>query len=275
MIGFREVVRQVSVQCTDRGMLLDKIWKAMSGLLDFVVKEMQDTIIACEGRMADLNLRASRHEADIMQMKERHKNEVKVLTQSIGHKWGKRVEVLKQALLVKEKDLQTYSKSVSLLEQWFPSFENYADTVLKNLLPESTDSAIETMVMLPEEAVLKDVKRIVDSTLVNIDLYEGEESDDEEEEEDFGDKFSVVTRTKEDTILTVPGDMPMKRATKNQNQSIFRNLMSASKDYQSEIEALKTELLQLKTEKGMLKSQTDQEIRCEARIEATDHLFCF
>lgn len=60
MIGFREVVRQVSVQCTDRGMLLDKIWKAMSGLLDFVVKEMQDTIIACEGRMADLNLRASR-----------------------------------------------------------------------------------------------------------------------------------------------------------------------------------------------------------------------
>ena len=122
--------------------------------------------------------------------------------------------------------------------------------------------------------MLKDVKRIVDSTLVNVDLYEGEESDDEEEE-DFGDKFSVVTRTKEDTILTVPGDMPMKRATKNQNQSIFRNLMSASKDYQSEIEALKTELLQLKTEKGMLKSQTDQEIRCEARIEATDRLFCF
>ena len=39
-------------------------------------------------------------------MKERHVNEVKVLTQSIGHKWGKRVEVLKQALLNKERDLQ-------------------------------------------------------------------------------------------------------------------------------------------------------------------------
>ena len=84
-------------------MLLDKIWKSMSGLLDYVVREMQDTIIACEGRMGDLNLRASRHEADILQMKERHANEVKVLTQSIGHKWGKRVEVLKQALLTKER----------------------------------------------------------------------------------------------------------------------------------------------------------------------------
>ena len=64
MIGFREVVRQVATNCTERGMLLDKIWKSMSGLLDFVVREMQDTIISCEGRMGDLNLRASRHEGE-------------------------------------------------------------------------------------------------------------------------------------------------------------------------------------------------------------------
>ncbi|GMI16672.1 hypothetical protein TrLO_g10838 [Triparma laevis f. longispina] len=277
MIGFREVVRQVSVQCTDRGMLLDKIWKAMSGLLDFVVKEMQDTIIACEGRMADLNLRASRHEADILQMKERHANEVKVLTQSIGHKWGKRVEVLKQALLGKEKNLQLYSKSVNLLEKWFPSFENYADTVLKNLLPTSNATAIETMVMLPEEAVLKDVRRIVDATLVNVELYEGEESEesDDDGEHEFG-LSGHITRAKEDTILSLPEDLggvKASRATKSQNQTIFRNLMSASKDYQSEIEELKAELLQLKREKGMLKSQTDQEISQLKRHNTLLHHF--
>lgn len=102
MIGFRELVRQVSTQCTQRGMLLDKIWKAMSSLLDFVVGEMQSTIVGCEQRMNDLNLRAGRHESDMLDMKSRHDSEIKVLTQSIGHKWGKRVETLKQALLEKE-----------------------------------------------------------------------------------------------------------------------------------------------------------------------------
>lgn len=49
--------------------------------------------------------------------------------------------------------------------------------------------------------------------------------------------------------------------------------MSASKDYQSEIEELKAELLQLKTEKGMLKSQTDQEISQLKRHNTLLHHF--
>ena len=52
-------------------------------------------------------------------------------------------------------DLQVNSEVVKLLDVWFPCFRTYSDTVLRQMLPDSTSSAMEKMVLLPEEAILE------------------------------------------------------------------------------------------------------------------------
>ena len=170
MVGFREVVRQVAAACAERGRLLDKIWKSMSTLLEFVVKEMRGTIAACEDRMGDLNLRASRHEHDMLLLKELHAQEVKIMTQSLGHKWGGRVEVLKQELISKENELLVNLETVRLLKRWFPNFNNYSHTVFTDLLPANMSSEMTMMLLLPEEALKQDMLRTVSCTISDMKM---------------------------------------------------------------------------------------------------------
>ena len=275
MIGFREIVRQVAVSCTERGMLLDKIWKAMSGLLDFVVAEMQETIIACEGRMSDLNLRASRHESEILSLKEEHASEVKVLTQSVGHRWGKRVEILKQALVSKENTLQENEAIISLMRRWFPSFSSYADTLLQDMLPEevaSSHATLEAMVMLPEEALTQDLKRVVNSTLVDVQLVENDDSGpaDGEEEDGAADLAPSFGVSQDASSFIVAAS---KKSMRQQNQTVFRNLMSVSKNYKGELWQAQAELDALKKENEAMKVRNEKLVSSlEDENESLRHL---
>ena len=176
MIGFREIVRQTAVGCSERGMLLDKIWKGVSSLLDNVVLQMQDTILSCEERMNALNLRASRHETDVLEMKVRHEQEVKNLQQTIGHKWGKRVDVLKRALMESEERAGGVAGFQRSLNVWWPKFELYSDSVLLEMLRGEDYGGggydEDDEYMLPDEALVGDVRRIVEMCLVNCNLVQ-------------------------------------------------------------------------------------------------------
>ena len=57
---------------------------------------------------------------------------------------------------------------MKFLDVWFPCFRTYSDTVLGQLLPSPTSTAMERMVLLPEEAILEDIKRVVEATLVTV-----------------------------------------------------------------------------------------------------------
>ncbi|GMI30458.1 hypothetical protein TeGR_g15240 [Tetraparma gracilis] len=301
MIGFRELVRQVSTQCTQRGMLLDKIWKAMSSLLDFVVGEMQSTIVGCEQRMNDLNLRAGRHESDMLDMKSRHDSEIKVLTQSIGHKWGKRVETLKQALLEKEYELQNNLETVTLLQRWFPSFLNYAGTVMNDMLPRDADddrNDVDLMVALPEEALMDDLDRVVqhclmDTKLVKVDEEEeaggegGEGGDDLDDalgsEAKLAGRLADMLKGEEGGGAGAGGagggagggqqyEMQRRITRGNErNEIVFRNLMSASREYQNEIVKLQYSVEQLEIENENLRKKEEQEMKAMRKREAMLH----
>ena len=124
----------MAATCSERGELLDRIWKATSSLLDVVAEEMGGTVEKCERRMADLNLRANKHEGVVGRMRRDHGEELRRLTQSVGHKWGKRVEALKVALMEKESEARVHGGTVELLRVWFPRFENYSGTVMRELV---------------------------------------------------------------------------------------------------------------------------------------------
>ena len=281
MIGFREITRQVSTSCCERGMLLDKIWKATSSLLDYVVQSMQDTILACEQRMNDLNLRAGRHEQDMLKMKLDHDATVNVLTQSIGHKWGKRVEVLKQALLAKEYELQTNNQTVQLLTSWFPGFLNYAPTVLNKILPavdpNNDRNEMELMVALPEEALLLDLERIVAHTLMDTKLVKVDEEDHDnpDAQDEMGDaeltsRLTTMLTASTATYLATSSSASMTRGNER-NELIFRNLMSASREYQSEIVKLNGEVEALQATTQKLTLMKEQELKATKKREATLH----
>ena len=253
-IGFREIVRQVTVTCPERGQLLDRIWKSTSSLLEYVMKQMQTTILTCQQRMEQLNLRAGKHESDLLNMKNRHEEELKILSQTIGHKWGQRIESVKQALIDKEMEARRSQESMALLKIWFPSFHVFAPTVLNSLLPaKDPTSSMEMMVLPPEEALKNDIKRVIESTIFDMKFVKDNESEDEDGEDDFGngahkDKFPFnngLNHTSlegdqdnaHDTINKMQQHSPSthahpqrRRSSQNRKESIFRSLMTASRE---------------------------------------------
>ena len=297
-IGFREVVRQVAVTCHERGVLLDKIWKSMSDLLEYVMQQMQTTIMSCESRMGELNLRAGKHESDLLGMKSRHNDEVSILTQTIGYKWGQRLETVKQALIKNEIELESSSQLVAQVKTWFPSFSTYAPTVLSSLLPPLNNSQLlEQGLLLPEEALKNDIKRVVEKCMFDRKLIEANADSDDDEgevererggggggismdintqiaEEGVGSKeeegaahhaaLKQTNAPKRNRSLS-PANSPKlpsrKRSAVKRKESIFRSLMTASKEYQSEIEHLQNRVKQLEKEKNLDKLKHDQKVK--------------
>ena len=282
MIGFRELVRQVSTQCHDRGRLLDKIWKSMSSLLDYVVKEMRGTIAACEERMGNLNLRASRHEADMLLLKEQHAQEVKTMTQSLGHKWGSRVEVLKQELIEKEHELRTNIETVKLLGKWFPNFDNYSRSVFTDLLPPVLTTEMAKMLLLPDEALKNDLQRTVSSTMSGMQLTASGTGDGNGgyDSDDAGGNEHIPTGGPSSSSSPygggggggggtageqhregggTPASLRPKKKKTTKHDTVLHNLMTVSKDYRGEIEKLTERVRFLEVENETQRVKSDRE----------------
>jgi hypothetical protein len=263
MIGFREIVRQTAVGCAERGMLLDKIWKCISSLLDSVVSQMQETILSCEERMNALNIRASRHEADILEMNQRHEQEVRNLQQSIGHKWGKRVEVLKRALIESEERAGGVEGFRHIMKMWWPKFGHYSDSVLLEMVGGEEEEAEEEEenYLLPDEALAADIKRIVDKCLVNYSLVEKDEELDEHEGMQGQAQEQADAMMKMELPGTGSGGSKERGKTVKENQSVFKNLMNVANNAKSDMEEMEktmaTKEREYKNEIRRLKQEVD------------------
>lgn len=70
---------------------------------------------------------------------------------------------------------------MTLLQRWFPSFLNYAGTVMNDMLPRDADddrNDVDLMVALPEEALMDDLDRVVQHCLMDTKLVKVDEEEE-------------------------------------------------------------------------------------------------
>ena len=72
----RQVVRQVSVHCAERGRLLERIHGSLAEIFEGVAREMARAIDACERRVARERARVARQQAQMNEMHGAHAKEL-------------------------------------------------------------------------------------------------------------------------------------------------------------------------------------------------------
>lgn len=178
-MGFREIVRQVSVSCIERGKLLDRIWKSFSDLFDRVLLEMKSTIENYEAKIAELEEENDEAEDLIKTLRSQHAEQQQKVVVGMEKRWSSKLKPLQEATRKHEAHAIKSTRKVKELEteilRWFPHWNLYRSSVLQNFLPSLdleemslADLGLRELThskILPDDALIMDAKRLW-STLV-------------------------------------------------------------------------------------------------------------
>ncbi|CAM9530654.1 unnamed protein product [Ectocarpus sp. 4 AP-2014] len=173
MVGFFEVIRQVTQHCAERGRLLDRIWRSLNELFEFVLWEMSRTVARCEERLELMNAVVEQERADRESRETMHKNELQLTEELINgrqdnHTWSKKVRQLKDQEVRYGSIVAENERTVATLKQWLPNFETYGDSVLAKVLPppplppptQQQAAVVSAPPLSPQEALERDLNRI-------------------------------------------------------------------------------------------------------------------
>ncbi|CAM9305868.1 unnamed protein product, partial [Ectocarpus fasciculatus] len=81
--------------CAERGRLLDRIWRSLNELFEFVLWEMSRTVARCEERLEVMNAVVEQERADRESRETMHKNELQLVEELVNGRWSKKVRQLK------------------------------------------------------------------------------------------------------------------------------------------------------------------------------------
>ncbi|CAN0100012.1 unnamed protein product [Ectocarpus sp. 6 AP-2014] len=174
MVGFFEVIRQVTQHCAERGRLLDRIWRSLNELFEFVLWEMSRTVARCEERLEVMNAVVEQERADRESRETIHKNELQLTEELINGRqdnhtrWSKKVRQLKDQEVRYGSIVAENERTVATLKQWLPNFETYGDSVLAKVLPplplspptQQQAAVVSAPPLSPQEALERDLNRI-------------------------------------------------------------------------------------------------------------------
>lgn len=195
-LSHSELVRQVSIQCAERGRLMAEVWAMNTDLHNTVIKEQQSVMQDLHRRVLDAVAHSEQIEAQMQLMKKNHEEQV---TELMSHsELGKKEKEntafrrLQQDMLLLERDSKIMESTLADLSVWFPNFHLYSNSILRRLLPDAplqldNDKGEDGELLdLPQTRLFKDLKRIEMMELGFTVALEGEEAAGSERGSDRG-----------------------------------------------------------------------------------------
>ncbi|CAE8645743.1 unnamed protein product, partial [Polarella glacialis] len=179
-VSLHEIVRQVMHHCSERGLALQKIWKTYVELFDRVLHQMQDSLRQQKFKTAEVQSFLGQASSEFKELKRSHPvqmhNVISDLEVTFTESQKGFEDDLKQAEeengLLKQM-LRTHHRE---LEMWYPNFQLYQDSYIKNLIPQrvkgraprrAPTTRLEDRLeggdggMAPEVAIAEDFKRLL------------------------------------------------------------------------------------------------------------------
>ncbi|CAM9234947.1 unnamed protein product, partial [Hapterophycus canaliculatus] len=155
----------VTQHCVERGRLLDRIWRSLNDLFEFVLSEMARTVTRCERRMEFMGALVEQERVDNESREATHKNELQLVEELLNGRWSKKLRQLQEQEIRYGSIVAANERTVTNIKHWLPNFGTYAGSVLSKVLPPlppfpSQGGGIETSLVSPQEALEQDLKRI-------------------------------------------------------------------------------------------------------------------
>mmetsp|Transcript_94182 Transcript_94182/g.215453 ORF Transcript_94182/g.215453 Transcript_94182/m.215453 type:complete len:359 (-) Transcript_94182:95-1171(-) len=137
-IGLHEVVRQVTHHCVERGVVLEKIWRTYVELFDRVLHDLRSSLKLYKERTKKVSAKLEKSKSQLAAMKQKHPEQLAKLTTTLEVKFSQRQRELEDQLQFRESEnyaLKAHRQAQDKdIQMWFPEFETYSDSPLKQQL---------------------------------------------------------------------------------------------------------------------------------------------
>mmetsp|Transcript_23674 Transcript_23674/g.50549 ORF Transcript_23674/g.50549 Transcript_23674/m.50549 type:complete len:429 (+) Transcript_23674:170-1456(+) len=137
-IGLHELSRQVSQNCLERGVVLEKIWRTYVDLFEKALSGTRKALRKQREKTAKVERDLSRTQREVEELKRKHPAQIQRLSATLQGKFAQRAEDLREQLLhvssendQLNKDLRHLSGSASA---WFPNFSTYKVSMFREFL---------------------------------------------------------------------------------------------------------------------------------------------
>jgi len=171
-VALHEIVRQVMHHCVERGVALQKIWRTYVELFERVLDQMQQSMKLHKERTAEVQEELKDANQEVRHLKREHPEQMHYIISELEAKFLQRQKNFERDLQEAEEEnlaaktaIRTQHKE---LESWYPGFQHYQDSLVKNLLPQTDHGSINSKALLkdsddtaPEVAMAEDFKRLL------------------------------------------------------------------------------------------------------------------
>jgi len=139
-IALHELVRQVMHHCTERGVVLKKIWETYVQLFNRVLKQMQTSLYDHRRRTGEVSSVLGSARDELEQVRRNHPDHMQKVISDLEAQFTKRQHEVEAELNEHEAentrlktDLRNHHGE---LEMWYPSFQLYQDSYIKGHIPQ-------------------------------------------------------------------------------------------------------------------------------------------
>jgi hypothetical protein len=138
-VALHEIVRQVTHHCTERGVVLEKIWRTYVELFDRVLHEMQAALKKEKSKTFEIHDVLMGTKSDLEGLKKSHPEQMQNVIAELEEQFTEKQKNVEEELRYCEEENQRLKQELrthhSELELWYPSFPLYQDSYLKNHIP--------------------------------------------------------------------------------------------------------------------------------------------
>lgn len=163
-VGLHEVVRQVTHQCLERGVVLEKIWRTYVELFERALAETRALLRRHKARTKRIQSDLERTQVELTELQQKHPEQIQKLSTTLAGKFTQRQDELDdqlRALKSENAGLQQHlMEHGNHMRSWFPLFECYKNSDFKTKLSQ-TNPGLPTTVT-PEARIAADFKRILE-----------------------------------------------------------------------------------------------------------------
>lgn len=161
-IGLHEIVQQVTHQCLERGVVLEKIWRTYVELFERALTEARASLRRHKERASHVEAELAKTRGELANLQDRHPEQIAKLSKTLEGKFSEQRNYSEERLKAMRADnitMETQLKNLqSSTRSWFPLFQKYKDSLLRRQLQRTIPH--EPKSDSPEAALGADFKRI-------------------------------------------------------------------------------------------------------------------
>lgn len=176
-IALHEVVRQLTHECMERGIVLEKIWRTFVELFERVLRDVRSLLTLHKKKTRELQETLDSSKAEYERLKTKYPAQVQKVKRSLEHRFSIRQQELRDQLAYRDAENAALMEHLDSQRQdcqiWFPNFGFYKDSELRKQIGRTEgkkaerrkkDAQVDSSVVVsedPAQAVSMDLARVL------------------------------------------------------------------------------------------------------------------